>query len=187
MKDEQIISLYWKRDEHAIYYTAQKYGGYCNSIAFRILSNQEDTEECVNDTYLHVWNAIPPTRPSRFRAFIGQITRNLALDYRRKAAAKKRGAGAYPLVLEDLEHCLGDGSDLEQWLMQKELTGYINDFLHTLSIPQRRVFIQRYWYFCSIAEIAQQHGYSAAKVTSMLHRMRARFRTYLAERGVQVD
>lgn len=187
MEDNQIIELYWRRDERALYYTDKKYGAYCNTIAYRILSSHEDADECVNDTYFRAWNTIPPTRPARFSAFLGRITRNLAIDLRRRADTKKRGAGTYEAVLDELEYCLSSSSDPENTLLQKELTRHINLFLKGLPVPQRRVFIRRYWHLCSIPEIAQQYGYSTAKTRSMLYRTRNQLHSYLVEKGVLAD
>ena len=187
MDDKTIVELYWHRDERAITYTDQKYGQYCGAIAYRILGNQEDADESVNDTYLRAWNTIPPTRPSRLSVFLGKITRNLAIDRWRRTTAQKRGAGNYELALEELQYCISGSADLEQQLLHEELSHWINQFLQELPLAHRRVFIRRYWHFCSIPEIATQYGYSVAKTRSILYRTRKRLRDFLAEKGVMLD
>ena len=184
MNDEQIIELFWNRDETAITRTAEQYGSYCYSIAYRILHSKEDSEESVNDTYLQVWTAIPPKRPARFSVFLGKITRNISINRYRSRTTQKRGAGEYALALEELDHCLGGGTDPEQELFQEELKSYIDEFLSSLSMQERRVFIQRYWRFYSIREIAEQFGYSVAKTRSMLFHTRKKLKSYLTKRGV---
>lgn len=186
MEDDKIVTLYWNRDERAIHYTDEKYGTYCSSIAYRILGNHEDADESVNDTYLHAWNTIPPTRPNRLSLFLGKITRNLAIDMRRKNSAQKRSSGEYDLALEELEYCLSSSSDPEEALLHSELSAYIDEFLRSLPVPQRRVFIRRYWHFCSIQEISAQYGYSLSKTKSMLYRTRNSLHEYLSEKGVIV-
>ena len=186
MEDDKIIMLYWNRDERAIHYTDVKYGTYCNAIAYRNLGNHEDADESVSDTYLHTWNTIPPTRPSKLSLFLGKITRNIAIDLRRKNGAKKRGSGEYDLALEELEYCLSGDSDPEEAMMQSELRAFIDDFLASLPVAQRRVFIRRYWHFCSVQEIAEQYGYSLSKTKSILFRTRNSLRDFLSERGVTV-
>lgn len=187
MDDKEIVTLFWDRDERAIYFTDQKYGTYCSTISYRILGNREDAVEAVNDTYLRVWNAIPPKRPTRLGPYLGRIIRNLSIDLRRKISAQKRGGGEYEAALEELDQCLGKGTDPEEALLQSELTEYINEFLQSLPAAQRRVFIRRYWHLCSVSEIANQYGYSIAKTRSMLYRTRLCLHTYLQERGVMVD
>jgi len=113
MDDEKIVQLYWDRDERAIPATAEKYGNYCNAIAENILANREDAEECVNDTYLRAWNSMPPHRPGILSAFLGKITRNLALNRLRQNGAEKRGGGAVNAVLEEIGEFLSDADTVE--------------------------------------------------------------------------
>ena len=114
MKDTEIIALYWKRDETAITATANTYGNYCYSIAYRILYNKEDAEECVNDTWLNAWKSIPPQRPNRLSTYLGRITRNLSLDRHKLLTAEKRGSGQVELALSELEECVPTQMDMEQ-------------------------------------------------------------------------
>ena len=144
MDDQNIIALYWARSETAISETAQKYGGYCFSIAKNILTNHEDAEESVNDTYLTAWNAMPPRRPSILATFLGKITRRLAIDRWRYRNACKRGGGEVTLALDELEDCASQDS-LEKAMDRKELAVAFNSFL------------SRYWYLDPIADIAQYH------------------------------
>ena len=127
MEDKEIINLYLSRNESAITVTMNKYEKYCYSIAYSILNNQEDSEECVNDTWMKVWKAIPPQIPNCFRAFIGKITRNLSFDKYKKENAKKRGGSELSLVLEELEECLPDkDNNVEETIIENELQHLIN-------------------------------------------------------------
>ena len=178
MDDQNIIALYWARSETAISETAQKYGGYCFSIAKNILTNHEDAEESVNDTYLTAWNAMPPSRPSILATFLGKITRRLAIDRWRYRNACKRGGGEVTLALDELEDCASQDS-LEKAMDRKELAVAFNSFLESLPETERLVFLSRYWYLDPIADIAEHFGFSVSKVTSMLRRTRGRLRQAL--------
>lgn len=183
MEDKRIIELYWQRSEDAISETASKYGTYLHSIAYQILSNTQDAEECVNDTYTGAWNAMPPHSPSILSAFLGKITRRISIDVWRKYSAQKRGGGETALALEELEDCVsGSGSVEEEW-ERRELTRKLNEFLRLLPDTERRVFLCRYWYMDSVPSIAQQFGFSESKVTSMLHRTRNKLRVLLEKEG----
>ena len=184
MEDSQIIELYWKRDESAIQETINQYGSYCHSIAFRITNCQEDADECVSDTWLRAWNSIPPKRPTRLATFLGKITRNLAIDRCRNREAKKRGGCEYNVAYHELENCLSGKTEPSAVIEQQELVRYIEEFLLTLPVKERRVFILRYWHFKTVSEIAWQYGYSVSKTSMMLHRTRKKLRTYLMNRGV---
>lgn len=183
MEDNQIIQLYWDRDERAIASTAEKYGGYCTSIARNILGNQEDTEECVNDTYLQAWNAIPPHRPQRLALFLGKITRNLALNRYQCSTAEKRGGGQLPAVLEELAECIPDRGTVEQAYDRQELIAAINGFLEMLPPEKRNLFVCRYWYTDSVAAVAARFGRKEGATAMALSRIRKDLRRYLQERG----
>ncbi len=185
MQDTEIISLYWTRDEHAIDATAQKYGSYCGSIAGNILNNREDTQECLNETYLAAWNSIPPHRPSVLSTFLGKITRRLAIDIWRKRYAAKRGGGQMELALEELQECIADTQDVAQEAERRQLQKAVRIFIAALPDTEQRVFLCRYWYMDSIEAIAVQFGFSQSKVKSMLHRTRGRLRTHLQKEGLQ--
>ena len=182
MEDTQIIDLYFARSEQAIQETDTKYGGYCYSIAYNILTNQEDAEESVSDTYLAAWNTIPPRRPNFLNAFLAKMTRHISIDRWRKLSAKKRGGGEIILALEELEECV-DTRNVETELAKKELTRVLNTFLSSLPETERNVFLCRYWYLDSIQTISEVSGFSQSKVISMLHRLRGRLQKKLREEG----
>ena len=145
MEDQGIIALFFDRSEQAIEETDKKYGGYCYSIAYNILSNREDSEESVSDTYLAAWNTIPPRRPNFLNAFLAKMTRHISIDRWRKLSAKKRGGGEIILALDELEECV-DSHNVETELAKKELTRVLNMFLSSLTETERNVFLCRYWY-----------------------------------------
>ena len=140
MEDSRIIELYWERSEQAIAETAAKYGSYCYTIAYNVLHNREDAGECVNDTYLGAWDSMPPQRPSILSAFLGKITRNLALKCWRDAHVQKRGGGQLPVVLEELEECISGRLSVEEQIEAKLLSEWINDFVAQLAEEERQVF-----------------------------------------------
>ena len=179
MEDQKIIDLYWSRSEQAISETDQKYGKYCYSIAHNILANREDAEESVSDTYMAAWNAMPPQRPSLLAAFLGKITRNLAIDRWRTLNRQKRGGGEITLVLEELEDCISTKQSVDAAMERKRFAGVFNRFLDTLPETERRIFLCRYWYLDPISRIAEDYGFSVSKVTSMLHRTRKKLHTVL--------
>ena len=183
MEDSRIVGLFWERNEQAISAAAEKYGRYCASIAGNILGNREDAEECVNDTYLHAWNAIPPHRPEVLSAFLGKITRNLALNLYKHNTADKRGGGELPAVLDELAELVSGDEDTEQAVNQKELSHAIDSFLDTLSPEKRNIFLRRYWYTDSITEISARYKKSEGNVSMTLIRIRRKLHDYLSERG----
>ena len=183
MEDQKIIDLYWQRSEQAIQETDAKYGGYCFSIAYNILTNREDSEESVSDTYLSAWHAMPPKRPGILSAFLGKITRHISIDRWRRRSAQKRGGGEIVLALEELEDCLSDGYSTEEAVQKKELAVFINRFLDTLPETERNIFLCRYWYVDSVKDIADTFGFSVGKVNSMLFRTREKLRRALEKEG----
>lgn len=185
MEDKQIIELYWKRKEEAISETAKKYGRLCCFIAGNILSCKEDLEECVSDTYLAVWNRIPTERPGYFSAFIGRITRNLALKRYEYLTAAKRNPSAVT-SLDELEECVSGKESMESELEGKQTEEAIGRFLWRQTEEKRVVFMRRYYYFDSIETIAQRTGFSQSKVKSMLYEMRRKLRMYLESEGIEV-
>lgn len=184
MDDSQIIELYFARDERAIGETSMKYGSYCHSIAYRILGSHPDSEEVVNDTYMGAWNAIPPTRPISFCAFLGKIARRLALNRWRDNHREKRGGGQTELALSELEECIPSGSSVEEVLQKAELAHSINCFLKALPVTEKRIFVLRYWHLFSISQIAEKYHFSESKVKSMLSRTRQKLRKHLVKEGV---
>lgn len=183
MEDNKIIQLYWNRDESAISATSKKYGAYCTSIARNILKNEEDTEECVNDTYLNAWNSMPPQRPTLLSAFLGRITRNLSFNRYKLLHTQKRGGGELPLVLSELGDCVSDRESVEWEIDRKELLAEINGFLANLSKEKRQMFVRRYWYAESVGDIAKRFGVSQGSVTMALKRIREQLNKVLTERG----
>lgn len=184
MDDKGIVDLYWCRSETAIVETDRKYGGYCYSIAYNVLANREDSEESVNDTYLAAWNALPPHRPAILSAFLGKITRRLSINRWKNRSAEKRGGGEIVLALEELEECVAGGVTVEQAYDRKETAGAVNRFLSTLPDTDRDIFLRRYWCMDSIADIAENFGFSQSKVTSQLHRTRQKLRKQLEKEGL---
>ncbi len=185
MEDKDIINLYYARAQSAISETSAKYGKYCFRIAYNILSNKEDSEESVNDTYLAAWNNIPPQYPTFLAAFLGKITRNISLNRWKYRSTAKRGGGEVALALEELEDCISGCEDVEAAYIRKELQACINEFLEDLPETERKVFVCRYWYLESVPKIAERFEFSQSKVTSMLHRTRGKLRVYLEQEGCQ--
>ena len=186
MEDERIVELFWARDESAIQQTAAKYGGYVRTIAKNILRSDEDSEECVNDAFLSVWNAIPPERPRSLQAFLGKITRNIALDRYRANNAEKRGGGNAALAIEELRE-LTDSSQLENSAIDRiVLKKALEDFLKGLSDEERRIFLKRYWYFMSVKEIASEMSLGESKVKMVLLRCRGALRQKLQKEGFDI-
>lgn len=179
MQDDQIIRLYWQRNENAIRETEQKYGRYLQKIAVNILLNFEDSQESVNDTYLKAWNTIPPAVPVRLSVFLGRITRQLSIDRYRTSSRQKRGGTGYAASLTELEECIPDGDTTQEEVDLRLLAEAISEYLRTLPAASRRVFIGRYYYMDSIREIASWSGMSESKVKSILYRARNGLKNYL--------
>ena len=184
MKDTEILDLYWAREERAISETEKAYGSYCYSIAWHILYSKEDSDECVNDTWLRAWNAIPPKRPDRLALFLGTITRNLSLDRWKGKRTMKRGSGEMFLTLDELAECVPDGHNTEATVEAAELERMLNQFLHTLPERECNVFLRRYWYVEEYGEIAKRYGMKLNTVKTSLFRTRAKLREFLEKEGV---
>ena len=183
MRDAEIVALYWQRDPQAIEETDSKYGSYCRAIALRICQNREDAEECVNDTWLSAWNAMPDKRPDRLSPFLGRISRNHALDHVEKRGRQKRGGGELELALAELENCVYRNTSAETALEEKELEAAVRRFLSSLPDTERRVFLARYFYVLPVAEIAKSCGCGESRIKSMLFRIRRRLRGALEKEG----
>lgn len=183
MDDKAIVELYFARSEKAISETANKYGGYCYSIANNILSNKEDSEESVNDTYLAAWNNMPPRHPSILATFLGKITRYISLDRWKSRSAYKRGGGEVTLALEELDEFLSSGESTEEVVEKKELIRSINRFLDNLPETERNLFVCRYWYLDPVQQIADRHGFTLSKTASMLRRTREKLCKQLKKEG----
>jgi len=182
--DRQIIELYHRRDETAITETAGKYGDYCFCIANNILMNRQDSEECVNDTWLNTWNAIPPQQPNHLKLFLAKITRNLSLNRYKYLRRDKRGGGEFMVALEEISELVSGASDMEQEIAKMELIHSINLFLHTLAERDCNVFIRRYFHFDSTAKIAQMYHLNEGNVLKILSRTRSKLKTYLETEGL---
>ncbi len=187
MEDSKIVQLYFDRDESAILHTQEKYGAYCTSIAKNILGCAEDAEECVNDTYIKAWNSIPPHRPGVLSTFLGKITRNLSFNRYKQNTAQKRGGSDIPVILDELEECVASTTNgVENETDYKELVKTIDDFLSSLSQEKRNIFVCRYWYNESVSKIAKEYGMKENAVSMTLHRLRAKLKDALVERGYSV-
>ena len=201
MEDKEIIDLYWSRDPSAIVVSAEQYGKYCHKIAWNILRNQEDCEECMNETWFRAWNAMPDARPDYLAAFFGAITRRLSLDYYRKNHAWKRGGGDLPLIYNELQDCMPEepsksshagrpsrkelsDNNVEQHLDIMILTAEINTFLSQIDTASRILFVRRYWYADSIRELAQSFHFSESRVKSSLFRTRQKLKKHLEKEGI---
>ncbi len=184
MEDKQIVELYWQRSEEAIPATAVKYGAYCRTIAYNILANDEDAEECVNDTWLGAWNTMPDNRPSLLGVYLGKLTRWLSLTRLRERGRLKRGGGETSLALDELAEVISDGTDIEHELELQELNAAVRGFLKQLEPTERELFLSRYWFLLPVKEIAARFGFSANKVSSQLHRTRRKLQSYLKEEGL---
>lgn len=186
MKDEEIVQLFWESSERAIDETKVKYSRYLYVIAFRLIRNHEDAEECVNETFYRAWNAIPPARPSMLRTFLGKIIRNLSLNVLEKKRASKRSSGGeVDLLLSELDDCIPDAHrNVEESIDEAFLIETVNDFLDVLNITHRKIFVQRYWYGLSIREIKEEFGFTESKVKSILYRLRIRLRSELEKEGI---
>jgi RNA polymerase sigma-70 factor (ECF subfamily) len=184
MDDLSIIELYFARDEQAIKETDNKYGKLCHSIAYNILNNNEDSEECVNDTYIGVWNAIPPTRPNNFMAFLCKITRNISLK-RIEAMARQKRSQATIVSLDELAEILPDESIGEN-VSNDNLTELISDFLRKEKADVRNVFIRKYYFFDSVGDISKRYSFTEDKVKSMLYHIRKKLKDYLIKEGVEI-
>lgn len=186
MEDREIIDLYWERNEQAIQKTAEKYGAYCTKISMNILNSYHDSEECVNDTFLHTWRAIPPNRPVIFSAFIGRITRNLAINKYKARHADKRSASEFALSLDELDDCAAVSSTVEAQTDSAELSRRISEFLRAQPDSTRRVFVRRYFFCESISEIASSFNMSESKVKSILFRTRKALKRNLQEGCIEI-
>ena len=186
MNDNELIELYFARAENAIAETDSRYGTYCRGLTFGILGSREDSEECVNDTYLKLWNTIPPTRPLRFAAYISSIARSLALNMRRAMSAKKRGGGDTELAFDEISECLPSKETVEDAYDENELVRTLDRFLGGLSPEKRKIFMLRYYHFQSVADIASELRITEEKVRTTLHRTREKLRKYLEKEGIDV-
>ena len=183
MEDAAIVELYFARAERAIQETINKYGTYCMTVSRNILHNEEDAEECVSDTWVKAWNAIPPDEPKPFSVYLGRLTRWLGLSRLRDRNRLRRGGGEATLALEELDATLASSFDTQSIVEYHALGEALNRFLAELPETERKVFLCRYWYLAGIEEIARRFGFSRAKVKSMLLRSRRKLKQQLLEEG----
>ena len=183
MTDEQIIGMYYDRREEALKETEARYGKYCFRVADAVLKNREDAEECVNDTWLRAWNAIPPAYPKCLRMFLAKITRNLSFNRYQLKHAAKRGDGEMEAVLEELGECVADRTDIEGQILAKELGQSITRFVYGLSEREGNVFVRRYFFMESAADIAKKYGLKENHVSVILSRTRKALKEYLEKEG----
>jgi len=184
MNDQAILDMYNLRSETAITATQAQYGAYCHSIAFRILNNTQDSEECVNETFLRAWNAIPPACPENLKLFLGKITRRLAINLCNKRHAEKRSSSTYALVLDELAECIPSTETPDVVTDAIVIRDTLNAFLELLSPMDKTLFLQRYWHMTSITDLAQALHITENHVHVRLHRIRLKLRTTLEKEGV---
>ena len=178
MDDLKIIELYWSRDERAITETDRAYGPFCHRIAMNILGIREDAEECVSDSYLAVWNHIPPTKPRSLKVFLGRIVRNISLSLYRKNHAQKRYDGI-TLLLSELGDCIPSEDSVDRHLEREELAALLSHWLEQLSPDDRTLFIRRYWFSDSVKSLAKQLRTTENALSLRLHRLRVQLRDHL--------
>ncbi len=184
MEDVNIVELYFARNEQAIRETDKKYGKSCTSIAYRIIHTHEDAEECTNDTWIRAWNAMPPERPIPLFPYLAAIVRRLALDCYKKLNRSKRGGGQVALALDELEECVAGSDSVEDTVDKTLLAEKIAAFLETLTPNQRKIFVQRYTYVMSIAEIAEKDDLTESNVKVTLMRIRKALKESLQKEGL---
>ena len=183
MEDSRIVELYWQKNADAIKETDSKYGAYCFAIADNILHNKEDAEECVNDTWLNAWNAMPPQKPTKLQMFLAKITRNLSFNRYRARSTEKRGSGEITLILDELAECLAGESDVVSEYEAKELVQCIQLFVRALPERDANVFVRRYFFTEPVATIASRYGLTESNVTVILHRTRKKLKAHLIKEG----
>ena len=186
MEDKEIVEMYLARSELAITATSEKYGNYLARIAKNILDHEEDAEECVNDAYLKTWRSIPPNRPRNLAAYIGRITRNLALDILRTAGRVKRGSGTVDSILDELKDVTAENAGPETELDMQYTMRLINEYLSRQPKEKRIIFVRRYWYMDPLRDIALSQGVTEGKIKSVLHRMRTELKKFLEKGDVDL-
>lgn len=185
MEDDKIIGLFFERSEQAIRELNIKYGKVCNKLSYNIVNDRQDAEECVNDAYLGAWNAIPPAQPNPLLSYICKIVRNISLNlYYKKAAAKRNSA--YTIAMEEIENCIATPNTVEADIEVKELAHIIEDYLDTLTVENRVIFMRRYWFSDSYRDIAERVGLTEKSISVRLTRIRKKMKEYLIEREVFV-
>ena len=185
MEDARIVALYWQRDEQAIVESQRKYGGFCHAIALNILSDRQDAEECVSDTWLRAWNAMPPQRPRLLRPWLGKVVRNLAINRWEKNRTQKR-YGGLELLLDELADAIPSPQTLEKHMEAKELGGLISAWLRSLDSDDRTLFLRRYWNGEPLKDLARQRGESPEELARRMYRLRRALKAELERNGVSL-
>lgn len=180
MEDKAIVALYFDRDERAIRETDEKYGAFCRRIAQNVLTLREDAEECVNDTYHTAWNRMPPTLPASLKAFLGRITRGLAIDRFRANRAQKRYDGM-ELLLSELDDCVPGQINVERQIEAAEIAESVQNWLEGLKTEDRALFIRRYWYGDAVKDLAELCGATPNQTAQRLRKLRLALRAALGE------
>lgn len=186
MKDIDIVRLYFERSEKAISETAEKYDSYLMRIAQNILFSNQDSEECVNDTYFKAWNSIPPQSPQNLRTYLGRITRNSAINRYKRYSAEKRGGSSVDIIFSELEGCIPSEMTVEKNVDEQFLISLLEEFLKAQKEMNRNVFLSRYWFCESVSQIAKHFSLSECKVASILYRMRIKLKEKLEKEGITV-
>lgn len=185
IEDEKIIEMFFERSEQGIRELDIKYGTVCHNLSYHIVGSRQNAEECVNDAYLGVWNTIPPARPNPLLSYVLKIVRNISIKiYWRKEAAKR--SGHYTIALEEIEGYIADQKTVEDEIEARELARIIGEFLDTLTLENRVIFMRRYWFSDSYKDIAELVGLSEKNISVRLTRIRQKMKSYLAEREVFV-
>ncbi len=184
MTERELVKLYLMRDEAAIRESEAAYGAYCQTIARRILHDEGEAAECVNDAWFQAWQTIPPAEPEHLGAYLAKITRNLALSRYRKAHSQKRGADRVELCLDELSECLPDGDTPENAAERELLAKTVNDFIAGLPGDERVMFVRRYFYLDSVSEVANRMGCSQAKVKTAMFRCRKKLQEWLKKEEI---
>ena len=183
MDDKQIMELYWDRDEEAIRETDARYGRYLWTIAYHVLADQEDSNECLNDTYYKAWTVMPPHRPASLSSFLGRIVRQLAVDRYRRRTAQKRPTSEYALSLEELAECVSGGEEPHETVEFRLLAQAVSEYLRGVPREVCHAFLWRYYFMDPIRVIAERLDSSESQVKSMLYRTREGLRTHLEKEG----
>lgn len=183
MQDEEIIALYFRRDERAIRETQEKYGAYCFQIAGRILKSREDCEECLSEAWMQVWNAVPPCEPENLKLYLAAVVRNLAFSRYRAGRAEKRGGAEVDAALDELAECVAAPGSPEETVLAGELGREIDRFLGTLAARERAIFLRRYYFTENTRDIAARCGLRESNVLMILSRTRKKLRQHLRQEG----
>lgn len=186
MDDRQIVRMFFERSERALREVSRKYGAYCLTIARNILNNHEDAEVCVNDTYMRAWESIPPNDPEFLGAYLGRITKNLALNRVNSMKCEKRGGNAEIVSLDELDEFVSGGRSVESAEERRELLAAITAFLKDLPAKRRQLFVGRYWSYYKLSELAERFGMTEGSVAVSLGRTRESLKKYLLKRGFEL-